>query len=81
MGRKLAALAGERQVLCVTHLPQIAAFADRHYAVRRSGNTATLELVVGEARVEELSRMLAGLPESERGRQAAAELLQLAAGS
>ena len=81
MGRKLAALAGERQVLCVTHLPQIAAFADRHYAVRRSGNTATLELVVGESRIEELSRMLAGLPESERGRQAAAELLHLAAGS
>src|SRR5690606_20166254 len=78
LGRKLAALADERQVLCVTHLPQVAAFADRHYAVRRDGNTAATERVEGEERVAELSRMLAGLPESERGREAAEELLELA---
>ena len=78
LGRKLAALASERQVLCVTHLPQVAAFADRHYVVRRDGNTATAERVEGEERVAELSRMLAGLPESERGREAAEELLEMA---
>jgi DNA repair protein RecN (Recombination protein N) len=78
LGRKLADLAGERQVLCVTHLPQVAAFADRHYVVSRRGTTATVARVDGEGRVTELSRMLAGLPESDRGRDAAEELLELA---
>jgi DNA repair protein RecN (Recombination protein N) len=78
MGRKLAALSAGRQVFCVTHLPQVAAFADRHFAVRRQGTVATVELVEDEERVEELSRMLAGLPESDRGREHAAELLDLA---
>ena len=80
MGRKLAALSKGRQVFCVTHLPQVAAFADQHLAVRRDGTTATVTMVEGDDRVEELSRMLAGLPESERGREHAAELLVLAAG-
>ncbi len=79
MGRKLAALSVGRQVFCVTHLPQVAAFADRHFVVSRNGTTATVARVEGEGRVEELSRMLAGLPESERGREHAAELLVLAA--
>jgi DNA repair protein RecN (Recombination protein N) len=78
MGRKLAALSVGRQVFCVTHLPQVAAFADRHFVVRRNGTTATVAMVEGEGRVEELSRMLAGLPKSERGREHAAELLVLA---
>jgi DNA repair protein RecN (Recombination protein N) len=78
LGRKLADLAGERQVLCVTHLPQVAAFADRHYVVSRRGATATVARVEGGGRVTELSRMLAGLPESDRGRDAAEELLELA---
>jgi DNA repair protein RecN (Recombination protein N) len=78
MGRKLAALAGHRQVLCVTHLPQVAAFADLHYVVRRHGVGACVERVEGPERLEELSRMLAGLPDSERGREAAGELLALA---
>ncbi|GMQ84628.1 MAG: DNA repair protein RecN [Acidimicrobiia bacterium] len=80
MGRKLAALSKGRQVFCVTHLPQVAAFADQHLAVSRDGTTATVTMVEGDDRVEELSRMLAGLPESERGREHAAELLVLAAG-
>lgn len=79
LGRKLADLAVDRQVLCVTHLPQVAAFADRHYVVRREGTTAEVSQVGLDERVTELSRMLAGLPESERGRQAAEELLQMAA--
>jgi len=76
LGRKLAALDG--QVLCVTHLPQVAAFADVHYAIRRSGVDVKVERLAGAARVEELSRMLAGLPDSERGKEAAEELLDLA---
>ncbi len=76
LGRKLADLALGCQVLCVTHLPQVAAHADAHYVIERSGARATVRKVEGEERLTELSRMLAGLPESERGREAAAELLE-----
>jgi DNA repair protein RecN (Recombination protein N) len=76
MGRKLAELAGSGQVLCVTHLPQVAAYADRHYVVERDGRSvARVRLVEGEERVSEITRMLAGQPESEAGKSAAAELL------
>ena len=77
LGRKLADLGQANQVLCVTHLPQVAAHAGRHYVVRRDGDRATVVEVEGEERLEELSRMLAGLPESARGKDAAAELLEL----
>jgi DNA repair protein RecN (Recombination protein N) len=76
LGRKLAELSRSCQVLCVTHLPQVAAFADTHYVIERSGSAAVVRPVDGEDRLGELSRMLAGLPESERGREAAAELLE-----
>jgi DNA repair protein RecN (Recombination protein N) len=77
MGRKLADLAGRGQVVCVTHLPQVAAYADTHYVVTRDGAAATARLVSGEARVTEISRMLAGLPDSAAGQGAAEELLGL----
>ncbi len=80
MGRKLASLATSRQVLCVTHLPQVAAFADRHYVVEREGAIASIHETFGEGRTEELSRMLAGLSSSEKGKEHAEELLALAAG-
>jgi DNA repair protein RecN (Recombination protein N) len=76
LGRKLADLARTCQVLCVTHLPQVAAHADTHYVIERMDATATVRKVDGEERLTELSRMLAGLPESVRGREAAAELLE-----
>lgn len=77
MGKKLAELAAGSQVLCVTHLPQVAAHADTHYVVSRPDDgPATISLVEGDDRVEEVARMLAGLPESEAGRSAAAELLE-----
>lgn len=77
MGSKLAELAATSQVLCVTHLPQVAAHADTHYVVDRpETGPATVRLIDGEDRVEEITRMLAGLPESEAGRTAAAELLE-----
>lgn len=77
MGGKLSDLARSSQVLCVTHLPQVAAHADTHYVVDRlEGDAARVRLVDGDDRVEEITRMLAGLPDSEAGRTAAAELLQ-----
>jgi len=78
LGRKLASLARDRQVLCVTHLPQVAAFAERHYVITRSGATVAVSTVDRERRLEELSRMLAGLPDSEQGRGHAEELIALA---
>ncbi len=83
LGQKLAGLAERRQVLCVTHLPQVAAHATTHVVVSRDGDTTLVEVVDGERRIEELTRMLAGMPDSERGREHAAELLarSAAAGS
>ncbi len=78
MGEKLAALASDRQVLVVTHLPQVAAFAHTQLSVERSGTQASVQRVEGEERVAELTRMLGGLPASERGRSHAVELLELA---
>lgn len=76
MGAKLAELARSRQVLCVTHLPQVAARADTHYLVERDGaGVASVRLVEGEDRLAEISRMMAGQPESVAGKKAAEELL------
>jgi len=75
VGRRLAAIAERRQVIVVTHLPQIASFADRHVRVHKSGGTASLEVLHDAARVEELSRMLSGLPGSEAAARSAEELL------
>ncbi len=70
VGEKMAAIARERQVLCVTHLQQIAALADHHYLVEKSfdGERTRTRLtpLTGEARVNEIARMLGGDPESAR---------------
>jgi DNA repair protein RecN (Recombination protein N) len=83
LGHRLARLARTAQVIVVTHLPQVAAFADRHLVVRKSADgavTATdVRRVDGTERLEELSRMLSGLPESDLGRGHAEELLEVAA--
>ena len=82
VGRKLAALARHRQVLCVTHLAQLAAFADAHFVVeKRTKEGRTVAGVVrldDEARVRELSRMLSGTPDSPTAADHAQELLALA---
>ncbi|WP_103939426.1 DNA repair protein RecN [Thermomonospora echinospora] len=83
IGRRLARLARSAQVIVVTHLPQVAAFADQHLLVAKSDDgTVTRSGVTAldrEERIRELSRMLAGLEDSELGRAHAEELLALAA--
>ena len=82
VGKRLAMLARNAQVIVVTHLPQVAAFANRHLRVLKSSSaefTATdVVRLEGEQVVEELARMLSGLSESETGRSHAKELLDLA---
>jgi DNA repair protein RecN (Recombination protein N) len=79
VGQALAELGRRHQVLVVTHLPQVAAFADRQVVVRkyeRGGRTfADAAEVLGDARVAELARMLSGMPDSDRARDHARELL------
>lgn len=79
VGRALAELARQRQVLVVTHLPQVAAFADGQVLIRKEsdGRTTrtTASMLDDEERVVELARMLSGDPDSERVRLAARELL------
>jgi DNA repair protein RecN (Recombination protein N) len=82
IGRRLARLARSSQVIVVTHLPQVAAFADNHLVVEKSGDGLVTESGVmrldRQARVRELSRMLGGLEESEFGQAHAEELLAMA---
>jgi DNA repair protein RecN (Recombination protein N) len=75
LAERLARLARSRQVLVVTHLPQLAAAADHHLVVVKQGATTRVEAVAGEARRRELARMLAGLDESGAALEHAAELL------
>ena len=81
IGRRLARLAGRAQVIVITHLPQIAAFADHHLAVAKDDDTAVVRRIDGSDRVRELSRMLAGRSESTLAHGHAAELLAAAAGA
>ena len=81
VGRRLARLAEGRQVLVVTHLPQIACFADRHILVEKDAGTATVRPLSDDERVHELSRMLAGLTGSEGAVTHAEELLATASAS
>jgi DNA repair protein RecN (Recombination protein N) len=82
IGRKLWSLARSHQVICVTHLPQIAAFAEAHYSVSKQsagGRTvSTIEPLQGEARVKELAAMLGGPRYTESALTAARELIEKA---
>ena len=84
VGRSLWRLARTHQVLCVTHLPQIASYADAHYGIskhERDGRTVTeVRLLEGEERLVELAAMLGGRRGSEAALAAARELLARAAG-
>lgn len=83
IGKRLARLARTHQVLVVTHLPQVAAFADRHLVVAKDTGgaitTSGVRIVEETERARELSRMLAGLPDSDLGIAHAEELLSVAA--
>ncbi|WP_081866274.1 DNA repair protein RecN [Blastococcus sp. URHD0036] len=85
IGRRLARLARDHQVVVVTHLAQVAAFADTHLVVDKSpdtgaGVTATdIRAVEADDRVRELARMLSGLADSDTGQAHARELLAVAA--
>jgi DNA repair protein RecN (Recombination protein N) len=80
IGRRLARLARTHQVIVVTHLPQVAAYADVHLVVHGAGpkGTSVVRRVADDERVAELARMLAGLGESDSGRAHARELLNAA---
>ena len=85
LARALHDVASGRQVLVVTHLPQVAAFADHHVAVRkgvdaRGRTVTTAEVLEGDGRVVELSRMLSGHPDSPTARAHAEELLSARSG-
>jgi DNA repair protein RecN (Recombination protein N) len=79
VGEKIRDVAGHHQVLCITHLPQIACFADRHYRVSKavSGNRTTTSVVAltYEEQLEEIARMLGGIEVTETTRKHAREML------
>ncbi len=81
VGRRLKSLAAAQQVLCVTHLPQIAGFGDHHYAVEKrevKGRTvAEIEELTGEARTREIGRMLSGQTLTPEALRHAEQLLRL----
>ena len=82
VGRLMQALGSRRQVLCVTHLPQVAAYADQSFLVSKHGDAesvrARVELLPLAGRIEELARMLAGGEITPKARAHAKELLEAA---
>jgi DNA repair protein RecN (Recombination protein N) len=80
VGKKLKSLARSNQVLCVTHLPQIATFADHHYVIEkkeRNGRTrTTIRPITGEERTEEVARMLSGAKLTETSRKHAEQMIK-----
>ena len=82
IGEKLRALAGVHQVLCITHLPQIASFADRHLTIRKEmtgkETVTTVAVMEGELRVKELAEMTSGKEITATAMAQARELLEMA---
>lgn len=82
IGRRLARLAQSCQVIVVTHLAQVAAFAENHLRVVKDGSGAvtasSVQLLAGAEREAEMARLLSGLPDSESGLAHARELIELA---
>ena len=80
VGKKLKSLARANQVLCITHLPQIASFADHHYLIEKketAGRTKTMVRALSPAeQTEEIARMLSGATLTETSRQHAEQLLK-----
>jgi DNA repair protein RecN (Recombination protein N) len=82
IGRRLAILAKSAQVIVVTHLPQVAAFATNHLRIIKDTSGAITESTItrldGDGRVEEMARLLSGTPDSDNARAHAAEMLNSA---
>ncbi|MDY6952517.1 MAG: DNA repair protein RecN, partial [Thermodesulfobacteriota bacterium] len=80
VGKKLASLAEFHQVLCITHLPQIAQFGAHHFkiqkGVHRGRTRTTIALLRGEARVKEMARMLAGVEITAKAMAHAREMIK-----
>lgn len=80
VGKKLKSLSRSNQVLCVTHLPQIATFGDQHYVIEKKesgGRTRTsIRAVIGEERTEEVARMLSGAKLTETSRKHAEQMIK-----
>lgn len=80
VGKKLKSLSRSHQVLCVTHLPQIATFADQHFVIEKKehgGRTRTsIRAVIGEERTEEVARMLSGSKLTETSRKHAQQMIK-----
>jgi DNA repair protein RecN (Recombination protein N) len=80
VGKKLKSLSRNNQVLCVTHLPQIATFADHHYLIEKKASATrtrtTVRLITGEERTEEVARMLSGAKLTEASRKYAEQMLK-----
>ncbi len=84
VGRKLREVAGHHQVLCITHLPQIACYGDRHYRVVKKvadeRTNTSVSLLSGEERLEEITRMLGGVALTQKTKEHAREMLLAARG-
>ena len=80
VGKKLKSLSRSNQVLCVTHLPQIATFADQHYVIEKkavAGRTRTaIHVITGQERTDEVARMLSGAKLTETSRKHAEQMLK-----
>ena len=82
IAEKIGALAQKRQILCITHLAQIAAMADYHYVIEKSSENdctrTTVTCVSGDARINELARIIGGVKVTELTLEAAREMLDMA---
>jgi DNA repair protein RecN (Recombination protein N) len=80
VGKKLRELSHHHQVICVTHLPQIACFADQHHSVRKEvkgGRTITsVDRLEKETIIDEIARMLGGVKITEKTRAHAKEMIE-----
>jgi DNA repair protein RecN (Recombination protein N) len=85
IGRKLVVIAGTHQVICITHLPQVAVHGETHFAVEkhvRGERTFTeISRLEGNGRIEELARMLGGVTLTKLTREHAREMLAAAQGA
>jgi DNA repair protein RecN (Recombination protein N) len=80
IGRKIHEVAQHSQVLCITHLPQISAYADAHYRVHKEvvgkRTKSDIRLLSDKERLEEIARMLGGVTVTDQARAAAQELIR-----